>query len=44
MSAPATAVHRSDPDRVAATVVWVLYRLIKGWLALLEGSAPTTYA
>jgi uncharacterized membrane protein len=27
-----------------ATVVWVLYRLIKGWLALLEGSAPTTYA
>jgi uncharacterized membrane protein len=29
---------------VAATIVWVLYRLIKGWLALLEGSAPTTYA
>ncbi|MBO9331156.1 hypothetical protein C1I89_26590 [Achromobacter pulmonis] len=29
---------------LAATVVWVLYRLIKGWLALLEGSAPTTYA
>ncbi|OZI62197.1 DUF4870 family protein [Bordetella genomosp. 11] len=30
---------------VAATVVWVLYRLIKGWLALMEGRAPTpTYA
>ena len=29
---------------VAATVVWVLYRLIKGWLALLEGTAPTSYA
>ncbi|MDT4856012.1 DUF4870 family protein [Achromobacter agilis] len=29
---------------LAATVVWVLYRLIKGWLALLEGAAPTTYA
>jgi len=28
---------------VIATVVWVLYRLIKGWLALLEGSAPTAY-
>ncbi|MNT72262.1 hypothetical protein D3C72_2108460 [compost metagenome] len=27
-----------------ATVVWVLYRLIKGWLALLEGASPTTYA
>ncbi len=24
----------------AATVIWVLYRLIKGWLALMEG-APT---
>lgn len=30
---------------VAATVIWVIYRLIKGWLALLEGRAPTaTYA
>lgn len=30
---------------VAATVIWVLYRLIKGWLALMEGRAPTaTYA
>jgi len=29
---------------LAATVVWVLYRLIKGWLALLEGAAPTPYA
>lgn len=29
---------------VAATVIWVLYRLIKGWLALLEGGSPTTYA
>lgn len=28
---------------VLATVVWVLYRLIKGWLALLSGSAPTYY-
>ncbi|MCS3509386.1 hypothetical protein D3C85_483700 [compost metagenome] len=27
-----------------ATIVWVLYRLIKGWLALLDGGAPTTYA
>jgi uncharacterized membrane protein len=25
---------------VLATVVWVLYRLIKGWLALLEGRSP----
>ncbi|KOF54289.1 MULTISPECIES: hypothetical protein [unclassified Achromobacter] len=29
---------------VVATVVWVLYRLIRGWLALLEGNAPTSYA
>nr|WP_208025020.1 hypothetical protein [Achromobacter insolitus] len=29
---------------LAATVIWVLYRLIKGWLALLEGTAPTSYA
>ena len=29
---------------LAATVVWVLYRLIKGLLALLEGNAPTHYA
>ncbi|KDC68161.1 hypothetical protein L510_4317 [Bordetella bronchiseptica MBORD591] len=28
---------------VVATVVWVLYRLIKGWLALLEGNAPSSY-
>ena len=27
-----------------ATLVWALYRLIKGWLALFEGSSPTTYA
>lgn len=25
---------------VVATLVWVLYRLIKGWLALVEGRAP----
>ena len=25
---------------VVATVVWGLYRLIKGWLALLDGVAP----
>ncbi|MBC2770349.1 DUF4870 family protein [Pusillimonas minor] len=24
-----------------AAVIWVVYRLIKGWLALLEGSAPS---
>ncbi|CAB3734262.1 hypothetical protein LMG3458_05130 [Achromobacter deleyi] len=29
---------------VVATVVWGLYRLIKGWLSLLDGTAPTTYA
>ncbi|MFY1901388.1 DUF4870 family protein [Achromobacter xylosoxidans] len=29
---------------VVATVIWGLYRLIKGWLALLEGTAPTSYA
>jgi uncharacterized membrane protein len=29
---------------VAATVIWVLYRLIKGWLALMEGRGPTAYA
>lgn len=28
---------------VLATVVWVIYRLIKGWLALLEGRAPGAY-
>lgn len=27
-----------------ATVIWGLYRLIKGWLSLLEGTAPTSYA
>ncbi len=26
---------------VFATVVWVLYRLIKGWIALLEGRSPS---
>ena len=25
---------------VSATGIWILYRLIKGWLALLEWSAP----
>jgi uncharacterized membrane protein len=29
---------------IVATVIWVLYRLIKGWLALLEGRAPVPYA
>ena len=29
---------------VVATVVWVLYRLIRGWLALMEGSVPTQYS
>lgn len=29
---------------IVATLVWVLYRLIKGWLSLLSGSAPSTYA
>ncbi|KCB21020.1 hypothetical protein L541_1428 [Bordetella hinzii CA90 BAL1384] len=29
---------------MVATVVWVLYRLIKGWLALLEGNPPSSYA
>ena len=29
---------------VVATVVWVLYRLIKGWLALMEGAVPTQYS
>ncbi|OXR49023.1 MULTISPECIES: hypothetical protein [unclassified Pusillimonas] len=24
-----------------AAVIWVVYRLIKGWLALLEGTAPS---
>lgn len=24
-----------------ATVVWLVYRVIKGWLALLNGQAPT---
>jgi len=28
---------------VVATVVWVLYRLIKGWLALLENRTPAVY-
>ena len=29
---------------VIATFVWVLYRLIKGWLALCDGRAPAAYA
>jgi uncharacterized membrane protein len=29
---------------IVATLIWVLYRIIKGWLALLEGNAPTMYA
>ncbi|WP_239990108.1 DUF4870 family protein [Corticimicrobacter populi] len=28
---------------ILATVIWVLYRLIRGWLLLLENKAPTTY-
>ena len=28
---------------VVATLVWVLYRLIKGWLALLAHAAPGSY-
>ncbi|HEY0293722.1 MAG TPA: hypothetical protein VGC69_00145 [Bordetella sp.] len=28
---------------VLITLVWALYRLIKGWLALFEGAAPTSY-
>jgi len=29
---------------VVATLVWVLYRLIKGWLALLAHAVPGSYA
>jgi uncharacterized membrane protein len=29
---------------VVATIVWSLYRVIKGWLALLEGRSPVPYA
>ena len=29
---------------VLATLVWTLYRLIRGWLALLEGAPPASYA
>jgi uncharacterized membrane protein len=29
---------------IIAATVWTLYRLIKGWLALLEGRAPTAEA
>ncbi len=29
---------------MVATVIWVLYRLIRGWLALLEGNPPSSYA
>lgn len=28
---------------VIATVVWVLYRVIKGWLAFMSGTAPVQY-
>jgi len=27
-----------------ATVVWVFYRLVRGWLALFEGNPPSQYA
>jgi uncharacterized membrane protein len=29
---------------VLATVIWALYRLIKGWLAFMAGAVPTHYA
>jgi uncharacterized membrane protein len=29
---------------VLATIVWVLYRLVRGWLALMEGRGPNGYA
>lgn len=29
---------------IIATVIWVLYRLIKGWLALMDGVVPTPYS
>lgn len=29
---------------VLATIVWALYRLIKGWLAFLQGTDPSAYA
>ena len=29
---------------VVVTVVWALYRLIRGWLALLDGTPPTSLA
>ncbi|SOE47599.1 Probable transmembrane protein [plant metagenome] len=28
---------------VLATVIWVLYRLLKGWLSLMDGRAPAAY-
>ncbi|CAM4374975.1 DUF4870 family protein [Kerstersia similis] len=28
---------------VFATVVWALYRIIRGWLALVEGRSPVEY-
>jgi uncharacterized membrane protein len=28
---------------IGVTLIWVLYRLVKGWLALFEGRAPTAY-
>jgi uncharacterized membrane protein len=29
---------------MVATLVWALYRMIKGWLALMEGTPPAAYA
>ena len=29
---------------ILATVIWVIYRVAKGWLALIDGRAPTQYA
>ena len=28
---------------IFATIVWVIYRIARGWLALLDGRAPTQY-
>ena len=29
---------------IVATVVWVIYRVARGWLALFEGRGPSQYA
>lgn len=29
---------------VVGVTIWVIYRLIKGWLAMSEGRAPVSYA